>query len=154
MTDVDEQLEAPAPPAGRPVSRAGPAHRRPAERRPPTARLGSARWLYYPTAVFVLSRVVVLGAVWTVLRIQPSPAHFGVLKRWDGGWYVRAAQTGYSHLVPALQGGTGDAGQSTHAFFPLLPLLLRLGHGLGASYLSTSLLLNLVAGIVASVLLG
>ena len=107
----------------------------------------------YPASVFVVSRIVTMGAVWVALRISPSPEHFGVLQRWDGGWYIQAAEKGYSHIVPALEGGAGDTGQSTHAFFPLVPLVLRAGHAVGLSYLTTSLVLNTVAGVAAAILL-
>src|ERR1700730_10785335 len=116
-------------------------------------RLGAAHWLIYPAAVFVASRLVVMFAVWLSLRVHPDAAHYGILKRWDGGWYILVAQKGYSHAVAALAGGSGDAAQSAHAFFPFFPLLLRLGHGAGFSYLLTSLAVNTVAGIAAVALL-
>lgn len=101
---------------------------------------------------FLVSRAVVMGAVWAALRIRDTPFNIDVLTRWDGGWYVLAASDGYSAIVPALEGGVNDTGQSTHAFFPLLPFLLRLGHRLGMSYVWTSVALNTVAGVVAAAL--
>jgi len=151
MTRIDDQME--GSDVDRPGERAPAAHFAAGPNR--SQRLRLARWVGYPAAVFVVSRVVVMGAVWTALRIHPNPTHFDVLlNRWDSSWYLRAAETGYSRIVPALQGGLGNAGQSTHAFFPLLPFLLRAGHTVGLSYLVAALLINLVAGIAAAVLLG
>ena len=153
MTRIDDPLDGPAmAPVAPAATRTTAAH---FGGRPPwSTRVQLPRWVVYPTVVFVVSRIVVMGAVWTALRIRPNPTHFDVLERWDGSWYVLAAEKGYSHIVPALQGGVGNAGQSTHAFFPMLPFLLRAGHALGLTYVSASLVVNLVAGIAAAVLLG
>lgn len=136
------------PPPGEPHVEAKP-RREPVSRRD---RLAAAHWLTYPASVFLVSRVVVMGAVWAALRIRDIPFTIDVLKRWDGSWYVMAAQDGYSAVVPALQGGINDTGQSTHAFFPLLPFLLRSGHRLGLSYVWTALAINTIAGLVAAAL--
>ena len=57
---------------------------------------------------------------------------FGILGAWDGTWYRRIAQHGYL-LVPGRQ--------SDPAFFPLWPVILRLAHGLGISYLAAAIVL-------------
>src|SRR5919204_4520331 len=50
---------------------------------------------------------------------------FSVLTAWDGRWYDQVARNGYL-LVPGHQ--------SDPAFFPLYPILLRLGSYFGVSY--------------------
>ncbi len=44
---------------------------------------------------------------------------------WDGGWYLNAAELGWPHSVPTVD---GHAAQSTLAFFPVFPLLIRAVH--------------------------
>jgi hypothetical protein len=109
--------------------------------------------LAVPVGAFLASRVAVTGAIWAVLQIRPDGSGFGVIQRWDSGWYVRAASEGYSPVVPALDGAVNDAAQTTHAFFPLFPGLLRALHGLGLSYLAAGVLVNIVAGLAAVTLL-
>ena len=75
--------------------------------------------LWKPLTILVVSRL----ASWVVLYVSEpishAPSPFRV-RGWDSGWYVRAAQHGWPHVVPK--------GQSTLAFFPSLPLLIRLTH--------------------------
>lgn len=69
--------------------------------------------------------------------LQPGPAAVRALTRWDSAWYLDIARHGYSKLPTA--GGP--------AFFPLLPLLVAIGHGitrLPVAYVG--LALTLVAG--------
>ena len=73
-----------------------------------------------------------------------------LLTKWDGYWYVLAAQKGYPSAIPT---GTGNAAQSTLGFFPLFPLLIRAtsdATGLGPK--SAGLLAGFVAGLLGAVL--
>lgn len=56
-----------------------------------------------------------------------------VLTAWDGRWYDQVARNGYL-LVPGHQ--------SDPAFFPLYPILLRLGSHLGLSYAQAGILIS------------
>jgi hypothetical protein len=56
----------------------------------------------------------------------------GILGAWDGIWYRRIAQHGYL-LVPGRR--------SDPAFFPLWPVVLRVVHGFGISYVAAGILL-------------
>jgi hypothetical protein len=60
----------------------------------------------------------------------------GLLGAWDGRWYRIVAVHGYL-LEPGRQ--------SDPAFFPLYPLLLRLGHAFGIGYLAAGLVISNVA---------
>jgi hypothetical protein len=97
---------------------------------------------------FAVSRLLVLGsAAFVDLTGFPKPsagsafAHrpFALLEVWDGQWYRTVATHGYL-LLPGRQ--------SDPAFFPLLPILLRLLHPLGLSYPTAGILVsNLAFGV-------
>jgi Mannosyltransferase (PIG-V) len=89
---------------------------------------------WYPRAVllpYVVTRALLLGAALSAARVLPfnvlypgypavNPTPFewvNVLSRWDGAWYVGIARDGYSYQA-------GE--QSNIAFWPLLPMLMRL----------------------------
>jgi hypothetical protein len=64
----------------------------------------------------------------------------GLLGAWDGRWYRIVAAHGYL-LEPGRQ--------SDPAFFPLYPLLLRVGHSFGVGYLAAGLVISNVAFLAA-----
>jgi hypothetical protein len=71
-----------------------------------------------------------------------------VLTAWDGRWYDEVARNGYL-LVPGHQ--------SDPAFFPLYPIVLRLGHDVGLSYAASGIAVSnvvLLVGLVAFYRLG
>jgi hypothetical protein len=65
---------------------------------------------------------------------------FGLLGAWDGRWYRIVAARGYL-LEPGRQ--------SDPAFFPLYPLLLRVGHTFGLGYLAAGLVISNIAFLAA-----
>lgn len=82
-------------------------------------------------AAWALSRLIVfaaaiIGSAWL------GPGHYGInpavprsltlLGSWDVNWYLQIATGGYQHVTPGLLDHW-----STYAFFPLLPLIMRLG---------------------------
>jgi Mannosyltransferase (PIG-V) len=89
-------------------------------------RLGWIETALVPSACYVLSTaVVLLGIAFGrgLLRSSPlspdappPPTFLSSLTLWDGGWYARIAEQGYSF---------NPAGESTFAFFPAYPLLAR-----------------------------
>lgn len=94
--------------------------------------------------MFAASRVVVLVAMWLGTKLQPELSMADVSSRWDGGWYLHAAATGYPDAVP-------DGG-STLAFFPLYPFLVRVvGTVPGLTPLGAGLVVTLVAAFAAAV---
>ncbi len=76
----------------------------------------------FPLAVFVISRLVIgIGfflAASIFVRDQPVGDVIQQLwTKWDAGWYLAIAAHGYQYVPGA---------QSSVAFFPLLPILIRL----------------------------
>lgn len=85
----------------------------------------SVRWpdLLRPVGILLAARLLmlmVLGLAKNVIHsVQLFPAN------WDGSWYVKAAQYGWPHAVPTTG---GHVAQSTLAFFPGFPVLIRAVH--------------------------
>jgi hypothetical protein len=67
------------------------------------------------------SRLAVLAIALASTWLQPHLTVPGVLAGWDGGWYLRIAQSGYPDNL--LSEGFGNR----WAFFPALPELIRFG---------------------------
>jgi hypothetical protein len=71
-----------------------------------------------------------------------------VLARWDGGWYLSIVRDGYPSFVPP---GSGVAAQSSLAFFPGYPLVVRtLSTPLGLSPVFVGCAVSLIAGLAAT----
>lgn len=80
-----------------------------------------------------------------VLPVKASPrlGALNPLTSWDGQWYISIAEKGYH--AAAIQGG-GAAGRHDFAFFPLWPIVVRIGS------LNGLLPMNVVAVVLANVL--
>ncbi|MDQ5819673.1 MAG: hypothetical protein M3334_15090, partial [Actinomycetota bacterium] len=86
-------------------------------------------WVFV-VAVFGLSRLFFLGvgalAVAYLPQAEPAgnplepPGFLSYWAHWDGAWYSEIAMEGYGERAPA-----------STAFFPLYPMLLRLGTAIG-----------------------
>ncbi|NNM46350.1 hypothetical protein [Knoellia koreensis] len=74
-----------------------------------------------------------------------APDYLGLLGNWDGQWYQQIATDGYP--------GVTTTGQSSWAFYPLFPFLCRLLMTLGFGFGAAATMVNLVAGVVSTVLL-
>ena len=95
-------------------------------------------------AVFAASRLLFLGtgALAQVLLPEAEPAGspleppglLGYWAHWDGAWYAQIATEGYGVGAPA-----------STAFFPLYPMLVRLGTVLGGGPALWGVLISLVA---------
>lgn len=110
---------------------------------------GRLRWIVTPAAIYVASRaLVILAAGVAVLR---SP-HLGLgqaLVRWDSGWYLRLARSGYPGHLPSAH---GHVLASTIAFFPLFPLTMSAGSALtGLSLAVVGLALSSAFGMAAAI---
>ena len=100
-------------------------------------------WAGTRAFVFAIAFAVhVLGRPAGYLRHDVHAHVFGLLNAWDGRWYRLVAAEGYL-LVPGRQ--------SDPAFFPLYPLLLRLGEHLGVSAAASGLILSNLLLLVALV---
>jgi hypothetical protein len=81
-----------------------------------------SRCLVFATAALVQATGAPRGAAGVALN---NRAPLAVLQTWDGRWYQTIASHGYL-LVPGRQ--------SDPAFFPLLPIVLKIGRLAGLSY--------------------
>jgi hypothetical protein len=102
------------------------------------------------------SRALVFGCAALLHWLRTPAGYFhpefrsplAVLTAWDGRWYDQIARNGYL-LVPGHQ--------SDPAFFPLYPILLRLGAHFGLSYADAGILISngvLLAGLYVFYRLG
>lgn len=71
--------------------------------------------------VYAQSRLLTL-IVATVAGMRVGLGPLASLNRWDAGWFLRIVEEGYPHHVPTV---AGRAVESTLAFFPLFPLLIK-----------------------------
>lgn len=127
------------------------------------ARRSAISWivrsgLRYCLAVWLLQRLVVQAVAVVVVAIAGGPAYapdgfFGVLYRWDSGYFACIATYGY--LGQPCEGGSGI---ERIAFFPLYPMLARavawvvsLGAMGAASIVLALWLVSAVASAVATV---
>lgn len=109
------------------------------------ARLFPLRAVVVP---FVVSRLVADALILVMALARPSTARLGTatpafagFAKWDGTWYVEIARVGYTYdYVPGQE--------SSWPFFPLLPLLMRVGHWIGPSEALVGVLVNHAAFLV------
>lgn len=109
--------------------------------------------------VYVVSRVVVLAAMWVAATWFQNPAGVGhldptigdILGLWDAQWYERIATEGYPVPLPA-DPETGKLTYSAWAFYPLFPFLVKGLMLLGLPFTAAAVGLNVILGGVAAVL--
>ncbi|MGZ8651205.1 MAG: mannosyltransferase family protein [Actinomycetota bacterium] len=110
----------------------------------------SERGPSFAVFVYLLSRAATFVAAAGIALISRSSVG-DVLARWDGGWYLSIVRDGYPSFVPP---GSGVAAQSSLAFFPGYPLVVRAVSGpLGLSPVFVGCAVSLVAGLGAAVAL-
>jgi hypothetical protein len=85
-----------------------------------------ARRLGVPLLAYGASRLITTFAVLLAALASRQSVH-QILTVWDGRWYERIALNGYPTSVPQgdFYAHTGRQAQSSVAFFPLYPLLMR-----------------------------
>jgi hypothetical protein len=130
------------------------------ELHPPRPRRVFIAWVL---AAYALARVVSTTILLLVLPHQvPSSmtggegvpvTYFSFTALWDGEWYGRIADSGYPDVLPVDD--SGRVGQNPWAFYPLFPMLSRLGMavtGLGFPHVASTI--ALLCGFGAAVLMG
>ncbi|HEX6476664.1 MAG TPA: glycosyltransferase family 39 protein [Acidimicrobiales bacterium] len=117
------------------------------EQRPTTLRLRRRppAWTA-AVALYVGSRLAVLGAFVAATWIAPQLRFSTVFgASWDGGWYVRIAQSGYPDNLAAQGGG------NPWAFFPGLPTAIRAVHEVTTlSYSDSAVVVALITGLTGT----
>ena len=105
-----------------------------------------ARWI--PTTALVaylVCRIATAIAVAVADRTTHNSVVFD-LTRWDGVWFLRAVHSGYPSHLP-MAGGHVVANPT--AFFPLFPLLVRVGTATGLDAGAVALVLSGLTGLTA-----
>lgn len=112
-----------------------------------TDRRGALSGGAFAVSAFLASRVATLMTAAGIALASGTPVS-RVLARWDGGWYVSVALYGYPSSVPL---GHGDAAQSSLAFFPGYPLVIRaLASATGLSPVVAGIAISVAAGAAAT----
>lgn len=101
----------------------------------------------FVAVTYVLSRLCVFAGFVVASAFQSGMSLSRVPTLWDGRWYLRVVSDGYPHVVPEV---AGKATESTLAFFPLFPTVVRIVSGLpGLSDPVAGLVVSLGAGGLA-----
>ncbi|WP_226903001.1 hypothetical protein [Phycicoccus mangrovi] len=111
-------------------------------------------------AVYAVSRVVALAALWVAATWFQNPAGVGhpdpslgdLVGLWDGVWYHRIVEDGYPVPLPR-DADNGRITYSAWAFYPLYPYLVKGLMLTGLSFEVAGVVLNLVLGAVGAVLI-
>ncbi|MEW1953844.1 hypothetical protein [Terrabacter sp. NPDC080008] len=114
-------------------------------------------------AIYALTRVVSTTVLLVVMQHQvPSGmtggddvpvSYFPFTALWDGQWYQIIADQGYPSPLPRSEGGSVE--QNAWAFYPLFPLLARVGMALtGISFPAVGSTIAVLCGAGAAVLMG
>ncbi len=123
---------------------------------PVAVRVGLPRrarqsFLFWPVVAYLLARVVTLAAVLVADRIDGHSLS-DKLARWDGTWFLQAAEQGWPRHLPMVH---GHVAANTTAFFPVFPLAIRwLSLDGTLSPLAVGVVLSGVTGLTAVVSVG
>jgi len=110
---------------------------------------GIRRGMSVSLVVFAISRVVTFLMAYAISAVS-GLSLTDVLARWDGGWYLAVVQRGYPDAVAE---GLGVQAQTTIAFFPGYPLMIKAASLTGISPAFTGVVISTLAGAAASVVL-
>jgi hypothetical protein len=123
---------------------------------PVAVRVGLPRrarqsFLFWPVVAYLLARVVTLAAVLVADRIDGHSLS-DKLARWDGTWFLQAAEQGWPRHLPMTH---GHVAANTTAFFPVFPLAIRwLSFDGTLSPLVIGVVISGVTGLTAVVAIG
>ena len=124
--------------------------------RPPAAPEGWARrvrrwFLFWPVVAYLAARVVTMAAL-LVADLADHRSLAGQLARWDGTWFLRAAEQGWPRHLPMAH---GHVAANTTAFFPVFPIAIRwLSSATTLSPLAVGVTISAVTGLTAVVAVG
>jgi hypothetical protein len=110
------------------------------------------RWfLFWPVVVYLVARLITIVFL-LIVNLVDHESLAGRLHRWDGAWFLRAAQYGWPRHLPMTQGHVAG---NTIAFLPAFPLAIRwLSSATTLSRLGIGVAISLVTGLTAVVAVG
>jgi hypothetical protein len=110
------------------------------------------RWfLFWPVVAYLAARVATVAAL-LIADLADHRSLAGQLARWDGTWFLRAAEQGWPPHLPMVH---GHVTANTTAFFPVLPIAIRwVSSATTLSPLMVGLAISAVTGLTAVVALG
>ncbi len=123
---------------------------------PPDVREGWARrfrrwFLFWPVVAYLTARVATI-AVLLIVDLVDHESLAGRLSRWDGAWFLRAAEHGWPRHLPMIDGHVAG---NTIAFFPAFPLAIRwLSSATTLSPLGVGVAISVTTGLTAVVSVG
>lgn len=123
---------------------------------PPTATQGWVQrarqsFLFWPVVAYLLARALTLVAL-VVIDLSGHHSLSGKLARWDGTWFLQAAEQGWPRHLPMVH---GHVAANTTAFFPVFPLAIRwLSLDGTLSPLAVGVVISGVTGLTALVAIG
>ncbi len=108
-------------------------------------------FLFWPVVAYLAARILtVTGLLVADLSTHHSIA--GQLSRWDGRWFLRAAEQGWPRMLTMSH---GHATGTTIAFFPVFPLAIRwLSSATSLSPLAVGATISALTGLAAVVAVG
>ncbi len=108
-------------------------------------------FLVWPVVVYVALRGLTLAAL-AVADLFTHDSFVSQVYRWDGIWFVHAAENGYPRHLPMTHGHVAG---NTIAFFPLYPGLIRwISHLTTVSPLVVAAVISAATGLTAVVGIG
>ena len=110
------------------------------------------RWfLFWPVVAYLAARVLTVAAL-AVGDVADHESLAGRLARWDGTWFLRAAEQGWPRHLPMAH---GHVAANTIAFFPVFPIAIRwLSSATTLSPLAVGVTLSAATGLAAVVAVG
>jgi hypothetical protein len=110
------------------------------------------RWfLFWPVVAYLAARVVTMATL-LIADLADHRSLAGQLARWDGTWFLRAAEQGWPRHLPMAH---GHVTANTTAFFPVLPIAIRwLSSATTLSPLAVGVTISAVTGLTAVVAVG
>ncbi len=118
----------------------------------PSAAAPIPAWWRHPGTLAASGFLLVRSMGLLVLSVAPERDRplIEVLGIWDGGWYVRIAESGYADQLD-LSAPATDQSTGSLAFFPLYPMLMRLvSSATGLDPRWAGVLISWTAGAIAA----
>ncbi|MFF0377057.1 mannosyltransferase family protein [Actinoplanes missouriensis] len=115
-------------------------------------KAGAAQGVGTAIGILALTRAGQLLMIWWLGGATAEPRSvWDRLLVWDGGWFLRVAMDGYPHGYTYDANGVLQGNEL--AFFPVYPILIRLGAAIGLPASTAAILVAWLASIGAAVAL-